>query len=69
MVDYVRAAYETGKALNMPVYSIDRLIIECLVRNSSPAAEVINNIINEAFNDVAEEDEMESSPAEGTETL
>lgn len=65
----MKAAHETGKRLELPVYSLDRLIIEALVSNSSEAANEINSTINQAFEDVAEDEELQSPLKEGKNML
>ena len=62
---YIKAANEAGKALNLPVRDIDWLIVDCLVHNVSPAAQEVNNIINQAFDGAEEDPTLESYVSEG----
>lgn len=63
--DYLRLANELGKALEIPVYSLDRLIMEYLIKNETETARQINSIISTALDEIALEKEFELLPGEG----
>lgn len=54
----------TGKMLDLPVYSIDRLFFEALVSNSTPAAQQINALIDQKFMSIASETDLLDYPEE-----
>lgn len=67
-IGYYAAANRTGKQLNLPVYSIDRLIFECLTSQCVEAAKTLLQIVNTEFDDVASEADMTAVLNEGIKT-
>lgn len=52
------AASKAGLRVNLPVYSIDKLIIESLVDNESLATLTINDVIHNEFIEVASDNDL-----------
>lgn len=51
--------------MNLPVKSLDNLIFEALIQNSSLAAISINESINKTFNDIASDIDLIRLPEDG----
>ncbi|KAK9888676.1 hypothetical protein WA026_000906 [Henosepilachna vigintioctopunctata] len=47
--DYLQAATETSKMLEIPRYSLDGMIVDMLIQNNSPQTEEVNKIIEGAY--------------------
>lgn len=62
LLAYLEDANRAGRCLNLPVRSIDKLILDSLVENSSLAALSINDTIQKAFLGVASETDLVQDP-------
>ncbi|KAJ8920877.1 hypothetical protein NQ315_015670 [Exocentrus adspersus] len=58
--EYVKTARKTGEKLDMPVYSIDKLIYEALIEADGSSALKIKNLIEEEFQNVATNEDLDA---------